>query len=396
MLNNPTVAVVMGSSATALYAIRELGENGVTVFSECDSSSFVKCSRFLSESIIVSDNVELRLNNLIALSKESKVKPVLIPCSDQDVEFVSENSNILSNYFYIQASIVSEVAVAIMDKGKLFDLCRSIDVEMPACWVLTRDELAMFSETIEYPCILKPTLIHMVKNEMRGKKLWTINTELELAEIVSSLPEGNTDWILQELIPGPESEIVLYASYIDHKGDIRQSFTGKKLRQFPPGFGSASLVSSQKVPELEKICSKLFCHAGYRGIVAGEFKRDPRTNKYKMIEVNARPSLWFSLTTVAGKKIVYAAVMDLVHGKTIADGAQNEGVVWRYFLKDLYSKFFYFFRRNFILPSPDVELLRSVNKSIKAHAVFKTDDPKPLIYEIFYLIKKVVNRTLGK
>src|SRR5690606_18413526 len=93
---------------------------------------------------------------------------------------------------------------------------------------------------------------------------------------------------------------------------------------------------------------------GYRGIAAVEFKRDLH-GALKMIEINVRPSLWFSLTSAAGKRPVLAAYHDLAGSShPLAEGQQENGVRWRYFLKDAWSSLFYLLNRGFLLPPPDV------------------------------------------
>ena len=109
---------------------------------------------------------------------------------------------------------------------------------------------------------------------------------------------------MQEIISGPESNITLWCGYIDAAGSVRQSFTARKLRQYPPGFGSASLVESEVCRETSETAERFLVKAGYRGIAAAEFKRHPKTGELKIIEVNPRPSLWFSVSTKSGVRLV--------------------------------------------------------------------------------------------
>ena len=69
-----------------------------------------------------------------------------------------------------------------------------------------------------------------------------------------------------------------------------------------------------------------------------EYKPDPRDGTWKLIEVNPRPTLWFSLTRASGCDVVFEAYRDLVgEPGPRAVGTQRDGVRWQFFLRDLLS-----------------------------------------------------------
>jgi len=388
-LKNKTSVLVLGESATALYAIRELGKNNVDVYLESNLKSFVKKSKYVSNKAV--SPRENRVQALLDLKHNHITSPtLLIPCSDQDLEFVFNNRTELSKSFYIQDSILDGTAIELMDKEKLYQLCIDKGVSTPACWVVEINELENLIKKIKFPCILKPTLIHNVKKEMAGKKLWTIESESEFYKVINILPTGNTSWVVQELIPGPDSNIRLYAAYFDRNGIATQVYSATKLRQYPPGFGSASLVESKRCEDIEFICNNLLTSISYKGIVAAEFKVDPRDGALKMIEINPRPSLWFSITTASNKLISLAASYDITLSSPIVDKTQAENVIWRYYAKDLFSSIFYKVNRNFILPNP--QLPNQMEKCNYVYAIYDQSDIKPLFFEIASLLVKLKNR----
>jgi predicted ATP-grasp superfamily ATP-dependent carboligase len=153
----------------------------------------------------------------------------------------------------------------------------------------------------------------MVKDFMAGRKGFVARNKEELAHIAASLPESESTWVLQEIIPGSDAAITLFGAYFDRQSRAHQSFTCRKLRQFPPGFGSASMVRSATLEDTRRLSEDFLRDIGYSGIAGAEFKLDPRDGKLKIIEINPRPTLWFGAAHHAGKRIALAAFCDLAN-----------------------------------------------------------------------------------
>ncbi len=386
--------IVLGRSPTALYAIRELGRATVPICSEGRHSHTANWSRYLTytPSTIDGDTDQERVNLLLDSVRTSRnQKAFLLASSDQDIAFISRNSDKLSEHFHFQYSYLNGLAEKLMDKGYLYNLCKKHNIPVPSTWIKNKTELQTINRYLRYPCIIKPSLIHEVKETMVGKKLWVAETVKDFDTIVANLPPGNTSWLVQEIIPGPESEIWLYAAYFDLNSDPHQACTARKLRQFPPGFGSASLVCTDNNQELKTVCETFFKKMSYQGIATAELKRDIVDGKMKMIEINPRPSLWFGVTSKAGRSITLAAYLDAIGEKPVIEGPQLNNVYWRYLFKDLYSILFYCTKSPFILPPPVVDFKERPLK--QTWAVFSYDDIKPFFGEIIYYLKKIANRT---
>lgn len=392
-------AVVMGLSPTGLHVVRELGRHGVAVIGVSSETQAGSASRYLVGRVVEPDP-ERRLNAMCEMFPVSEFadkgkKPVLIPTSDQDVDLIIENSERLARHFFFQESYSDGLASQIMDKESFYEICGSLGVAFPKLWKGTVSEIRGLRDEFRFPCIIKPSRIHEIKELMKGKKVWMVRDASDLDEILDSIPDDSIMLLAQEIVPGPESEIALYCGYFDSGSNAVQPFTARKLRQYPPGFGSASLVQSSDEHECREITEKLLSSIGYRGIAASEFKRDPVTGKWKIIEINVRPSLWFSISSGAAKQPVLAAYYRLA-GLDVAlpELPQQNGVRWRYLLKDLWSTWFYRANKNFILPPPDINTLGGSKKRISA--VFSMDDPKPALAEINNFVAKGRQRVRSK
>lgn len=380
-------AVVMGLSPTGLHVVRTLGRAGVPVIGVSDGRQPGAASRFCQRVISVSNSSQ-KLSALCDLFPQSEVKPVLIPTSDQDIDFVLAHSERLSRHYRFQDSYKDGLAGRIMDKASFYALCQQYGVAYPQLWSGTRDQIAGLAGQITFPCMIKPALIQLVKDQMRGQKGWIARNGEDFAQQVARIPDGAGTLLVQEIVPGPESDITLWCGYLGN--GVQQGFTARKLRQFPPGFGSASLVQSHDEAETARIAETLLATLGYTGIAAAEFKRDPKTGQLKIIEINVRPSLWFSLSEASGKPVVLAAYRDLAGLPPLVEQPQTQGVRWKYGPKDLYSRLFYWRKPDFILPAPDTSATGPASASVRA--VFAWDDPLPAFAELRTFAAKAMQR----
>jgi D-aspartate ligase len=383
-----TPAVVLGLSPTGLYAVRELGRAGIPVTGVASEFQAGCASRYLKDCIVEPDPVR-RLQRLIDRFSGQQARPVLIPTSDQDIEFITAHTDRLGPHFAFQQSYRDGTAEVLLTKERFYALCEEHGVAYPRLWKSLPSQIESLKRQIDYPCMIKPSRIHEIKSELAGKKGWIVEDERDFDDAVSDIPEGAGLLLLQEIVPGPESEITLYTAHFDAQGNAHQAFSAQKVRQYPPGFGSASLVRSTPEPESQQIADRLLKCLGYRGIAAAEFKRDPRDGQLKIIEMNARPSLWFSASTAAGKFVTLASYHELAQtGVRLEELPQLNDVCWRYVGKDLYSAAFYRVSRHFVLPPPDVASVKHARKRVSA--VFVSDDPAPVLAEVFNMLRKLV------
>ena len=97
-------AIVLGLSPTGLYAVRELGRAGIPVLGVAAQDQAGAWSRHLTHSDrkIIAADPSRRLAQLLALADRHPERPVLIPCSDQDIAFVTEHADTLKTGFRFQ------------------------------------------------------------------------------------------------------------------------------------------------------------------------------------------------------------------------------------------------------------------------------------------------------
>ena len=389
--------IVLGLSPTGLYAIRELSRAGFPVLGVSDDWGCAAASNLLSHpdrSWRVQEDAKL-LDKLLDAGAKEVQRPLLMPTSDRYIEFVADNYAELIAPFVIQESYSPDLVFNLLEKGLFYKLCAEHGIAAPGIWYPeTRAELLDLADILPYPCILKPKLIHLAVNFLKGKKvLLAINRDAYL-RIVRDIPDGVCGWVIQEVIPGPESNILLLAGYFDRNSDPVETFTARKLRQYPPGFGSASLVQSETDAEILETSTRFLKEVGFKGVCGTEFKRDPRDGKLKIIEINPRPTLWFHLSNASGKRVVETACRDLVGLSVEPSLPQIDGVLWRYGLKDFYSKCFYAVKsKGFVFLPPEIPA--ELGRNGRTWAVYDSQDPSPAYVEPLNYLRKFFSRMRG-
>ena len=389
--------VVLGMSPTGLYAVRELGQVGIRVYTADTERMCAGYSRYLNseQGWLVAQNDEDLLLRLQRLAAKEKRPGVLLPTSDKYIEFVVKKASQLQENYRFQKSYADGSYERIVDKGKFAQLCNEHKIPHPQTWTLHGSELARAESELRFPCILKPTLIHLVRDYMAGQKVLIVRNPEDFQNHVKNIGHVDAQWMVQEIIPGAESRITLFGGFFNCQGQLAESFTCRKLRQFPAGFGSASLVRSESLEETLEISRNFLQGIGFQGIAGTEFKYDERDQQLKLIEINPRPTLWFGCTHASGKRIALNAVRDLLGMAPSPEQVQTQGVEWRYLGKDMATRVFYRFRgADFVLP-PE-KLNKYGAKTSRAWAVYSPDDPGPLLGEWINYGRKFLRRYLRR
>ena len=302
--------IVLGLSPTGLYAVREAARAGYSVLGVGAPGAPGLWSRFLSARVSAATPAARVDAILQRVPTGDGDKPVMIVTSDQDLEAVIARADDLAGRVHLQGSYTDGLAPRIMDKDSFYRLCAAKGVAYPSLWAADVAQAAGYRDRIAYPAMIKPARIQDVKHLMAGRKGWIVRSPSDFDAVLPLIPVEAGTLLMQEIVPGPESAITLWCGYLDASSQVRQRFTARKLRQYPAGFGSASLVQSEHCPETAEIAERLLSALGYRGIAAAEFKRHPETGALKIIEVNPRPSLWFSVATRAGVPLVETAIAE--------------------------------------------------------------------------------------
>jgi len=326
-------AVLLGVGLPALEVARSLGRRGIEVIGVDWRRNWVSRSRYLARMVCPNreDHVEMH-KVLEQLACEFPERPFLMPLRDDHVLFVSRHREALGRqYRFLEPA--PEVLEGVVSKRGLWDLCHEI-VPMPDTRFLDpHDDLHALASQITYPCIMKPELSDdwsryrppMVTQE---QKVIEIHSPADLLRVAALLGVTYGDTVIQEPIPGPDSNLYYLVAYLNGSGEPLATFVGRKLRTCPPHFGNGTYVQSVHAPEVVELGLRLLSKLRYRGSVGVEFKLDPRDGLFKLIEMNARFGLWDGFGAVCGVDFAYLAYADAVGLPLPSHNGYKAGVYW--------------------------------------------------------------------
>lgn len=380
--------VVCGASPTGLAIARDVGRNGIdVVMADFDHSRPAFGSKYCRRyPPIVSQDSEALVDRLVEFAKDFGERPVLLQSSDVMVELVSEYRSNLECSFTIPDSIRTEVSGQFLDKARFYDVCSEHGIPTPkTAFPQSLHDLISNLDDFQFPLILKPILGHVWRDRLRGKKLLVFQSRDEIESFIETIGEELSGLMVQELIPGPESNLWIGGYYSDCEGRVRCRFVGKKLRQHPYRFGSASLVESRWNSRVDELSEKLIDLIGYRGVCGTEFKFDERDGVYKAIEVNPRATLWFGVIAASNVPLHHYAYCDLAGLPTPEVGQQADGVRWLFFEKDLVTVG----KQIMAGELSPISYLRSL-RGVTSHAVFSPTDIMPTVRSLSYYARRIL------
>lgn len=316
------LAVVYPDNLGALAVCRSLGARGVSVAVVAqDRTSPAQYSRHASRVVRPSAANEAGLlDALVKLAKSEPERPVLFLTDDASLVAVHRHREALEAYYRFPMSSWP-VLSRIMMKDELYQSLEGV-VPVPRTRIPTdASELTDIAREIGFPLLLKPRLRCLGEasepstvpfERCFGSKAIRASTPAELATAYRAARTRGFAVVIQEEIEGPSSALVSLGLYATRQGTVPAAFTSRKLRQVPADFGDGLVVQATHAPEILPLGERIVRHFGYFGMADIEFKLEPRTGLYKILDINPRPWLWMNLPTACGVNLAYAAYLDAV------------------------------------------------------------------------------------
>jgi len=323
---------------------------------------------------------------LIDFAKRSALPPVVIPSADDAVEFLVRHRDELMPHMRISSGLTEDRGGMLVDKLRFAERCREMAIDTPLTSLPeTRADIDAFVAAAGLPCIVKPRAGHKWRQKLQGAKLLVPQTRAELDHAIDDVVGEPGAVVLQELVPGPEREIVVGACLVGEDGTVRHVVTARKVRQFPLDFGSGALVVTEPLPEVARLSAEILEKLDYRGVCGTEFKLDPRNGRLRLIEINARPVLWYDLCRAAGSHLLEAHYAELAGLPAVSVAPQRQRVVWRYLTRDVIA----LVQRH----KRPFAIARELAKTPRADtlATMDTNDPKTIAATISHTMAQAVS-----
>jgi D-aspartate ligase len=376
-------ALVLDSNPGGLAVVRSLGRHNIPVWAFTGRHRLASLSRYCTRSLrwpIASEQDKAEW--LKEVGRRHKLDGwVLFSASDETARLVSRNRGRLGSQYRLTTP-EWEVMRWAYDKRLTYQLASDLGVSHPKSF-FPRNRKEVESIDFEFPVVLKPAYRETF-NRFTQSKAWLARDRSRLLELYDSavLLVDPSMIIIQELIDGGGKHQFSFAC-LCLQGRSVGSLVARRTRQYPVDFGySSSFVETIELPEIETVASHILGNLRYSGVAELEFKYDPKDQKFKLLDINARFWTWHSLGARAGVEFPYL-LWKVANDQSIEEVRARGGFKWVHMTADLLAAIEEVSRGRLSIR----EYVRSVTDTPE-FAIFSRDDIVPALLEIpLFLLK---------
>jgi D-aspartate ligase len=323
-------AVVLGMFETGLAVGRSLARAGVRVIGLDCIKKVGFHSRYIDAKICPHPSQEEEfIEYLVNIAEQEIFRPVLFITSDEFLLPVSRNRTRLESIYLLNLPS-QEILECIADKYRQYTLALEAGIPVPRTFVAnSMEELEGLKGRIPFPAFIKGAEVTLWRSKMGvASKGFVVNNPEELVDRFRTIFERGANGLIQEVIPGPDTNHYKSSCYVSKNGEFLLAFGLQKIRQQPVGFGFGCMVQSIEFPEMVDLGKEFFRKIGYRGVGSSEFKLDPRDGKLKLIELNPRYWQQNGLPDRCGMNFPLMNYLDLIGEDTNPVHEYRAGVKW--------------------------------------------------------------------
>ena len=356
-------AVIDVGWVNGLGAIRSLGRAGVRVLAIDHRPSALGFRSRYAERFVCPDPQESETRFIAFIRALGEV--VVFPTHDEALNLIARH---LSDLEVLAPFSGWKVLERVQSKRAQLEQAEAVGVDVPrTLYPTSKHEARAAAEEIGLPVLVKPE--HPVGFKRRFRRQAFRCDTLEQVEEAYGRAEEFAPMV-QELVPGGDNTLYTVGSYLSRDGRPLGVFSGRKLRQTPPGVGTCRVGEAVWVQEPVDAALTLLRAFDYFGLSQVEFKRDARDGRFKLMEINPRLWQWHSLATACGVDLPRIAYADLVGATPSSAEMTGHGKRWAITL----------------LPGERPALQRPPY----VDAVFAANDPKPGLVHLARVVRGVL------
>jgi D-aspartate ligase len=313
--------LVMNPYYSGLGIARCLRQTGISVYALTSEPNVPGARSRHFEQVFMAPNSrnepEALCRFLIEKASGFRSPPVLFPTRDLDVIFLDQYHDALAPGYLLPQSRESPI-LRMMDKLELASVAKKLQLPTPETAICgTAAEIDQACMGMPFPLIAKPRFAYQWRSEglwekVGAQKAFVVQTPEELRRLYERLAPVSPEILIQEYIPGEDTDIVVYCVYVGRDGEPKGYFTARKLRQSPALVGTGSVVQACDREAIVAPSMRLLQAFGYSGIAEVEYKYDRGRDTYYLIEINPRHWDQHELGTLAGVNITWLAYADMI------------------------------------------------------------------------------------
>jgi D-aspartate ligase len=274
------------------------------------------------------EDPEVLVETLVRLGKAQAEPPVLFYEQDAQLLLVSRYRDRLAEAFRF---VVARPTLAedLVDKSRFHELAERLNLPVPVTRrIHPSTGSAPADLEMPFPAIVKPLVRRASWQRVGGwGKVVQVDTPGALRDLWPRLAKTGLEFLVQELVPGPETRIESYHTYVDRQGGIVGEFTGRKIRTLPASYGHSTALTITDAADVAELGRALVRKLDLHGVAKFDFKRGP-DGKLHLLEINARFNLWHHLGAVAGVNLPALVYADLTGSPRPPVGPARAGTCW--------------------------------------------------------------------
>jgi len=319
--------------------------------------------------------------------------PLLLPCTDHFAEWLSLRRDALEGHGRTLLPPADTLDL-LANKARFSQYAKASGCPLPETLVVEElDELMRAAEVMHFPIVMKPARRNPEWDRASADlKVRRFDDGRELKRDAPALLAAAGQVVLQAWVPGPDSQSRELTVLHDSRGECLAEVVLQKVRQWPPGIGTGSLVFEVADPEVLEAGRKLIESIEFIGLGQIEFKRDITTGELYVIEMNpGRAALNQPLCEAAGVEITwawYCAAAGLPVPEDLA--VKYRGAGWVCWKRDLRSAFTRWRRGELGM----LDWARSY-RGVRRSADIQIADPLPLAADLTTKLASAIRRRLS-
>lgn len=258
---------------------------------------------------------------LLDVARRNAGTPLLLMVNaEHEVEMVVRHRTLLEPHFVIPFA-PGDVLTAAADKEVLAGACARLGIATPASQAVdlaAADDAGWAPPALDltFPVVLKPAVSaeHLLLSYAGKRKVYTARTAAEAEAVLRRLAgAGLRDVVLvQELIPGDDTQGRTVTCYVDRGGEVTLMASGQLLLQLhaPTMIGNSATILTEAQPEVEEQAAAILRELGFTGFANFDVKVDPRDGRAHFLDLNPRIGRPNYYLNVAGRNPARAVVAD--------------------------------------------------------------------------------------
>ncbi len=273
--------------------------------------------------------------NVLQFAGEHKEDTVLvIGCGDAYIRLAAASGDWLPDNC-IAAYPPIELVSRLSNKAEFYRLCEQYGIDYPLTVIYEPGMGTDYELPFDGPYICKPadSVLYWEHPFPGNDKVFLLDTREELQATLDRCYAAGYpgEMIIQERIPGDDSEMRVLTNYSDRNGKVKLMCLGHVLLEehTPHGLGNHAVILTESNPELCEKFRNFLESLGYVGFSNFDLKFDRRDGKYKAFEINCRQGRSNYYVTGAGYNIARYLVEDCLEGKDLPFTVADNPSLWR-------------------------------------------------------------------